>query len=214
MDHARRMAQYQEAILQEPGDPANWRGLCRSAEALHVWPEMLKALDRLIALADDRALAARLHAKKAHVLERELGDLVTARTHYEKALQGSAGWGWPYLALAMLDLRERRWNRAIAHANHALELVGPEAAERPWLLLVKAIAGQRVSVSLGPQSTFFRQLRAPQATPADPSTTAFLDARARLPALAGYTAEQFLSDGAAAVAFVTDRCPRPALDLL
>jgi hypothetical protein len=215
VDHARRMAQYQEAIRQEPGDPANWRGLCRAAEALHVWPEVLTAIDRLVPLTDDRAVVARLHAKKADVLERGVADLGRARTHYEKAMQGAPGWVWPYLALATIDLRERRWNRAIAHANHGLELAPGDARERPWLQLVKAIAGQRVSVSLGPQSSFFRALRSPQAPAApDPSTAAFLDARARLPELAGMSPEAFLTDGATAIAFVVERCPRPTLDLL
>ncbi len=215
MDHARRLAQYREAIAREPGDPANWRGFCRAAEALHLWTEVTPALDRLIALADERALASRLHAKKGDLLERRLNDLPAARTHYERSLQSEPTWSWPYLALAMLDLRERRWSRAIAHANHALELAHPDAAERPWLLLVKAIAGQRVSVSLGPQSTFFRALRSPQAPAApDPSQKAFVEARQRLPELVGQTAESFLSDGAAATQFVVERCPRPMLDLL
>ncbi len=215
MDHARRMAQFRQAAQAEPSDPSNWRGLCRAAEALHLWAEVTAALDHLIALADDRAALARLHAKKAHVLDRHVEDFPSARGHYERAMQSEPNWVWPYLALAMLDLRERRWNRAIAHANHGLELAAHDAAERPWLILVKAIAGQRVSVSLGPQSTFFRQLRgpAPSATP-DPGAAAFAEARGRLPELAGLSAEAFLSDGAAAVRFVTDRCPRPMLDAM
>lgn len=215
MDHARRLAQYKQATLTEPGDPANWRGLCRAAEALHVWGEVTGALDRLIAMSDDRSALARLQAKKAHVLECDVVDLPKARHHYEKALQAEPTWIWPYLALAMLDLQERRWNRAIAHANHALEIGGGEAPERPWLLLVKAIASQRVSVSMGPQSTFFRQLRGPApATARDPGEVAFVEAKARLPELAGATPDTFLADGAAAVRFVVERCPRPALDAM
>jgi tetratricopeptide (TPR) repeat protein len=212
-DAARRLAHYQDAVRQEPGDLTNWRGLCRAAEQLHVWGEVNRALDKLITLAEDRGQASRLHAKKGHLLD-STGDRVLARTHFERALQNAPTWTWPYLAIATLDLRERRWSRAIAHANHALETASPDAPERPWLLLVKAVASQRVSVSMGPQSTFFRGLRGPTPSTEDPARTAFLEAQSRLPALRGVTFEDWLADEAAAVSFLGEQAPRPVLDLL
>lgn len=209
-DPAGALDAFREALDAEPGDLDAWRGTVRAALALRLWAEVVRALDRVLSLASDKAELAAAHVLRGQVLDREQGDPAGAGAHYERSLVVLPDQVWPYLALAELDLRGRRWSRAIAHADHGLEFAPPDAAERPWLLLVKAIASERVSTSLGPQSVFFQRLRGGSG-PDAPGEAAYLQARARVPALAGLSYRAWLEDAPSAVRFVGEHMPRPAL---
>jgi tetratricopeptide (TPR) repeat protein len=183
--------------------------MARAAVALRIWSEAAASLERVLALSTERADQVAAHLARGSILDRSLGDAEGARKHYEKALLVHPDQPWPYLGLAELDLRVRRWSRAIAHVDHGLELCKADTAERPWLLLVKAIARQRVSVSLGPQSTFFRGLQGGQA---DDGERIFRLAQERIPALAGLSYREWLADTDAASRFVREGMPTPPLD--
>lgn len=210
---AAAMVSFRAAVEAEPADAAGWKGLVRAAVELRIWREVATCLERLQALTSDRKELAPILALRAQVLDLHLSDTANARPLYEKALMYQPDRVWLYLALGETDLRQRRWSRAAAHADHGLELCGPDTVERPWLLLVKAVASQRISVSMGPQSTFFRGLRGPSTQAEDPGEKAWRLAAARLPELVGVSYRAWLEDEAAAVRFIHDRMPRPPLVL-
>ncbi len=210
---AAAMVSFRAAVEAEPADAQAWRGMVRAAIELRIWREVAACLERLQGLTTERKDLSPLLALRGQVLDQHLGDLSNARPLYEKALMYQPDRVWLYLALAEADLRLRRWSRAAAHADHGLELCGPDTAERPWLLLAKAVASQRISVSMGPQSTFFRELRGPTPQHEDPGEKAWRLASARLPELVGVSYRAWLQDEASAVAFIRDRMPRPPLTL-
>lgn len=211
---AAALVAFREAAEAEPSDVGAWRGMVRAALELRIWREAATCLAQVEALTSDRAELAILMTLRGQILDLHLTETAPARDLFEKALMYQPDRIWLYLALAEIDLRQRRWSRGIAHTDHGLELCSPDAAERPWLLLVKAVASQRISVSMGPQSTFFRELRGSTSGELpDPGERAFRQAARHLPELAGLGYRTWLEDEASAMRFIRERMPRPPLHL-
>ncbi|MCA9491870.1 MAG: tetratricopeptide repeat protein [Myxococcales bacterium] len=212
---AAALASFREAVELEPADAGAWRGMVRASLELRIWREAATCLAQLESLTSDRADLAVLMTLRGQILDLHLAETPQARDLYEKALMYQPDRLWLYLALAEIDLRQRRWSRGIAHTDHGLELCSPSAAERPWLLLVKAVASQRISVSMGPQSTFFRGLRGSTTgeVPDDPGERAYRQAARHLPELAGLGYRAWLEDETSAMRFIRERMPRPSLHL-
>lgn len=164
----------------------------------------------MIALSADRTDLFSAQVTRGWVLDEHLGEVDRAREHFQTALAVQPDQPWPYLALAELDLRGRRWSRAIAHVDHGLELCGPDAPERPWLLAIKGACARQVSLSTGPVSTFFRGLQVP-VVEADPAESALRAAAERAPALAERDPEQWLLAPAELARAIREGLPRPAM---
>jgi tetratricopeptide (TPR) repeat protein len=204
------MPLFRLALQADPNDVAAVKGYAQSARVLHLWRELVEALERLLAVALTRSDIVEAHLASARVLDEHLGDAKGARGHFERVLLVDPSLIYPYLALAELDLREGTWSRAIAHADHGLEFCPGSRPERPWFWACKGIALHRVSRSMGPVSTFFRGLRG-EPGDEDPAEQALAKATTRLPVLEQRTPAEWLADVDAAVAVVGAHIPRPEL---
>lgn len=174
------------------------------------WADTARALERVIALSTDKGEQYSAHLALGRVLDEHADDPGGARRHYETALMVDPDQAWPYLAIAEMDLRGRRWSRAIAHVDHGLELCAPDAEERPWLLAIKGASMQQVSVSMGPVSTFFRGLRVP-VVEVDPAEQALALASERLPELRARSPREWLDEPRELGRLIRDRMPRPSM---
>ncbi len=208
-DPAGALSHFRMALKADGNDVAALKGSCQAARALHLWDELQRALQRLLTASRDRSDLFAGHLARAHVLDVHLDRGFEARTHYERALMIDPSAVFPYLALAELDLRSGTWSRAIAHADHGLESCPPDGLERALLWVCKAVAMDRVSLSMGPVSVFFRGLGG---TPGDaePAIQALEQAALGLPALATRDLSAWVSDPDALMALVRQDLPRPA----
>jgi tetratricopeptide (TPR) repeat protein len=204
------MPLFRQALKADPSDVASVKGYAQGARVLHLWDELVEALERLLAVALTRADIVDAHLASARVLDEHLGDPRRARAHFERVMLVDPSQIYPYLALAELDLREGTWSRAIAHADHGLELCPTEREERPWFWACKGLALHRVSRSMGPVSTFFRGLRG-EPGDHDPAEQALAKAAVRLEVLRQRTPAQWLADIDGAVGVVHRHIPRPPL---
>jgi tetratricopeptide (TPR) repeat protein len=209
-DPATAMELFREAIEAEPNELQAHRGMVQAARVLRIWAEVVSALEKVTTLSTDRRDLVDGHLALARVHDDETGNTDATRRHLEAALMVDPDQWWPYLALAELDLRVRNWARAIAHADHGLEFCPHDATERPYLLVLKALAMQKVSVSVGPMSTFFRGLRNEPAE-IDPSEQAMRQAGELLPVIAERPARDWLSKPDETAAWVRAKMPKAPL---
>lgn len=156
-----RVAQARDYLLQavdvDSTDLRAWKGIVQASRELKDLPAALTAFNNIIAHTDERRDVIDAYLSKARMLD-EIGNEDKARDHYERALQFDNTLPYAYLALAELSLRAGQWQTAIGHADHGLEQAAFDAPERAWMLVIRAIAHRKSSLSVGPVSSFFQML--------------------------------------------------------
>ncbi len=103
-------AAFEAALALVPDHPGALVALEASLEATARWPELAALLGRLAGLAGEPQRAAWLHVERALVYDRRLGDLPTARSALDRALE---------LAPAIGPVRQAAVDHAFVHRDDA-----------------------------------------------------------------------------------------------
>ncbi len=200
LDEAR--VELQAVVKATPSDARAWKGLAEVHRRQEAWTAALEALEHVAQSTRGTAEAVTAWVIMAELFDRELDSPNGAQRAWEKVLQLDDSIGLAWLALAELCLRRKKWQSAVAQADHGLQFGRLDAKLRGWLLLCRAIGLRRSSQSVGPTSTFFNQL-GQGAT----GETALQQAFREWPGLRQHVGERPLEDTAATVERVRELRP-------
>lgn len=194
-----------EAVLDDDTNVRAWKGLTQAYRELNNLSAALNAFNSLIQHARQRRDVIDAYLSKARLLD-DTGNDSKAKEHYERVLQFDNTLAYPYLALAELSLRAGQWQTAIGHADHGLEQAVHDAVERPWMLVIRAIAQRKSSLSIGPVSSFFKMLGNPE--DGDPGQSALQQALGMNPELAKSLPKDPFQDPATTARKIREHMPK------
>ncbi len=202
-ERARRLLS--ESIEADAGNLRARKGLVQAARDLNDFSGAMSAFNDVIYHTDRRRDVVDAYLSKARLLD-EAGNPNKAKEHYERALQFDNSLAHPYLALAELSLRTGQWQTAIGHADHGLEQAAHDARERPWMVLIRAIAQHKSSLSIGPVSSFFKMLGNAEDGP--PGESALQQALRMAPELARLLPDDPFQDPARTAEIIRNNMPK------